>query len=326
MLVIAALVLAQVAPVALGAAAGSGGRPAECAPLAAPTAGNVWERAKYPILRRYCDLLASGAAKLASGSRPDEAREAIARADEASRVLPDRAAPAILRGRALVARGEFREAVTEMEGASARDPHALDDPAALFAWARALGRVGREADAEVAFRALLPRAGGLAPAERGKAEIEAALLAQARGAAGLDEAIALFRQARRDAQDALQAVAAMALSLALDRAGEREESRVSRAGEPGKQDPREPFKDLQTREVLADAAALPESDALVAFALGDRDPTAAREAWSRYLAGPAGKGAWAEHARAASRGQSAPLSRVADGPSATNGRKGGKER
>ena len=115
-----------------------------------------------------------------------------------------------------------------MEAASAADPHALDEPAALFAWGRALGRVGRVADARGGVpESLLPRASALPPAERGRAEIEAALLAEARGPAGLDEAIALFRQARRDAQDSLQTVAGLALALALDRAGEREESRVA---------------------------------------------------------------------------------------------------
>jgi len=287
----ATLVLAQVT-----SGPAPGGRPAECAPLAATTASNAWERTKYPALRHYCDLLASGAAKLSASPSPEEAREAIANAAEAARLSPARAAPAILRGRALVALGQFREAVETIEAASARDPHALEDPAALFAWGRALGRVGRGADAEDAFRALLPRAAGLAPAERGKAEIEAGFLAQARGGAGVDQAIALFRQARRDGQDALQVVAALALALALDRAGERDEARVQ---DGTRQDPRDILKDAAAHETLADVAALPEADALVAFALRDRDPSAAREAWVRYLAGTGGKGAWAEHARAA---------------------------
>lgn len=278
----------------------SGARPAECAPLAASSAANVWERAKYPVLRHYCDLLAGGAAKLASAPTPEESREAIASAEEASRILPEHAAPAVLRGRALVSLGQYREAVATFEEATARDPHALDDPAALFAWGRALGRVGRAADAEEAFRALLPRAAGLSPAERGRAELEAAFLAEARGVAGLDQAVALFRQARRDAQDSLQVVASIALALALDRAGEREESRA--ADPAGKQDPRVAMKDLTVRDVLLDVGALPETDAMVAFALRDRDPAGAREAWAKYLAGPTGAGVWGDHARATASG------------------------
>ncbi len=293
MLVVVALVLAQVA------AASQAARPPECAPLASTTASNVWERAKYPVLRRYCDLLSNGAAKLASGAGSEDAREALHAADEASRTLSGHAAPAVLRGRALVALAQFREAVTAMEEASAMDPHALDDPAGLLAWGRALGRVGRTADAEAAYLSLLPRAAALPPAERGKGELEAGLLAQPRGAGGLAQAIALFRQAQRDAQDSLQVVAALALSLALDRAGEREESRVLEAG---RRDPREALHDDRARDALADVDVLAEADALVAFALEDRDAAAAREAWARYLAGPGGKGPWADHARASGHG------------------------
>jgi tetratricopeptide (TPR) repeat protein len=273
--------------------------PTECAPLVSPTSTNVWERAKYSSLRRYCDLLSSGAAKLTSGSGAAEANEAIASADEASRALPGHVAPAVLRGRALAALGRWREAVDAIEGASQKDPHALDDAAALFAWARALGRVGRAADAERAFHVLLPRASELSPADRGRVEIEAAFLAEAHGARVLDEAIALFRQASRDAQDALLNVAAMGLSLALDRAGEREESRLSLAG-PGsvKRDPREVLSDSRAKETLADIGAEGEGDALAAFALADRDAAVARELWTRYLAGKGGAGPWADHARA----------------------------
>ena len=296
MLLAATLVIAQV-----GSAAWSGARPAECAPLSAPAASNVWERAKYARLRRYCDLLAGGAAKLAS-AEPGEAREAIANANEAARALPGHAAPGVLRGRALVALGQFQEGVAAIEEAVQLEPHALGDPAALLAWSRALGRVGRMADAAAAFRALLPHASALSPAERGKAEIEAAFLAQARGPDGLDEAISLFRQARRDAQDSLQALAGLALSLALDRAGEREESRVGLA-EAAKQDPRETVAEPRAREALADVGALAEGDALVAFAIAARDAAAAHELWSSYLAGSAGKGPWAEHARTVVRGR-----------------------
>ncbi|HEY2512487.1 MAG TPA: hypothetical protein VGI39_16585, partial [Polyangiaceae bacterium] len=162
---------------------------------------------------------------------------------------------------------------------------------------RTLARAGRRDDAEAAYRALLPRASSLSPAERGRAEVEAGLLAEARGAAGLDEAIAVLRQARRDAQDALQSVAAYALALALDRAGEREESRVVLGGEARK-DPHALVQDAQTQEALADAASSAEGDALEALACERSDPAQARAAWTKYLAGPGGQGPWADHARA----------------------------
>jgi tetratricopeptide (TPR) repeat protein len=304
MLVALALLLGQTA-----FPAWSGPRPTECAPLAGAMASNVWERAKYPALRKYCDLLASGAAKLASGASADEAHEAIAKAEEAAQTLPGHAAPTVLRGRALAALGQWRDAAAAMDEASALDPHALDDPAALFAWGRALGRSGRAGDAETAFHALLPRASSLSPAERGKAEIEAAFLAEARGAPGLGDAIALFRQASHDAQDSLQALAVLALPLALDRGGEREEAHAILGD--AKRDADLVLGDAQVQDALTDVGALGESDALAAFALEDRDAPHARALWAKYLAGAGGKGIWRDHARASAGG--APVKRQAGG-------------
>src|SRR5690349_15749949 len=118
--------------------AGAAGRPLECAALDAGGVGNVWERAKAPETRRYCDLLASGAAKLAGGA--GGAREALAIADEAEHVAPGHAAPSVLRGRALSRLGLWADALAALERARDRDPRALDDPPALLAWARVLAR------------------------------------------------------------------------------------------------------------------------------------------------------------------------------------------
>ncbi len=279
------------------AQAATGARPSECAPLETQQASNVWERAKSPALRHYCDLLAGGAAKLAAGGGIDDAREALALADEASAAFPDRAAPNVLRGRALARLGRWSEASKALALARSRDDRALDDPAALFAWGRALGRAGQTADAEAAFRALLPRAASLPLADRGAAEIEAALLAQTRGPSGLDAAIAMLRQARREAQDAMQSMVAMALALALDRADQRDESRLVLAS-IAHGDPRAVLADAHVREVLSDVNAVAEADALIAVALDASEPAAAHDAWARYVAGPGGKGPWGDHARA----------------------------
>jgi tetratricopeptide (TPR) repeat protein len=288
---VALLVLAQV-----GAATGA--RPEECAPLVSASATNVWERAKHASLQRYCDRLATAAAKLAAGAGPIEAHEAIVAADEAHKTLPGRAAPAVLRGRAQAALGEWRDAEASMEEALGIDPHAVDDPEALFARARALGRIGRAGEAQAALRSILPRASDLPPAERGRVEIEAALLAEASGPAGLDEAIAALRQATRDAQDALLNLAQLALPLALDRAGEREESRLAAtSGAMQKRDPLVVLADARVMETLADVGAEAEGSAIAAFALSERDPAGARALWTKYLAGAGGKGPWAEHAQ-----------------------------
>ncbi len=296
MLVAFAIVTAQLASAA--SAAWSGARPTECAPLASPSASNVWERAKHAPLQRYCDRLASGAARLASGGGVLDAQAALASADDADHAVPGHAAPDVLRGRALVALGEWARAEAAMDSAAQKDPGAMSEPAALLARARALARMGRTADAEAALQTLLPRAADLPPAERGRAELEAGFLAEVRGPAGLDDAIAHFRQATRDAQDSLLQVAALALPLALDRAGEHEESRLAPGAGTLRRDPREVVADARVAEALADVGTPFEADALAAFALAEKDPAGARDLWTKFVAGAGGKGPWADHARA----------------------------
>ena len=82
------------------------GRPPECATPMAGATVNVWERAKSPELRRYCDLVASAASKLAGTAAMAQA--ALAAAREAEGVLPGHAAPRVLEGRALAALGKPR--------------------------------------------------------------------------------------------------------------------------------------------------------------------------------------------------------------------------
>ena len=74
-------------PVVLLLATWSASRPPECV----EAGSNVWERAKSPVIRSYCDTLASGTAKL-GGTLP-AVRDAIVLADDAERLLPGRAAP-----------------------------------------------------------------------------------------------------------------------------------------------------------------------------------------------------------------------------------------
>ena len=146
------VVLAQ-----LAAGPWSSGRPPECA-AAIGHAANVWERAKSPELGRYCDLVASASSKLAGSTAMAQA--ALEAARQANGVLPGRAAPLALQGRALAALGKIGEAYASLRDAEARDARVLDDPPALLAWARVLARTGHTDDAARAYRALLPRAAG----------------------------------------------------------------------------------------------------------------------------------------------------------------------
>jgi tetratricopeptide (TPR) repeat protein len=258
-------------------------------------AANKWERAKEPNLQTYCSLLASGTAKLVNAGALVKDVPAIA--DEAGKLMPGRAAPSVLKGRALLRLGKPAEALKALEEARSRDDRALDDPVALLAWARANARTGHVDEAAQAYRAALPRTSALAAPERSAAAFEAGMIVMAQGPKAIDDAVAMLRQARREAQDALQIGAVVALALALDRAGQREEGRAVLA-ERVAGGARPTLKDPRVLDALADAGVAQEGDALAATALEASDPAAAREPWKRYLDGPGGKGPWGDHARA----------------------------
>lgn len=269
-------------------------RPAECGLSDGVKAANLWERAKEPQLRRYCDLLASGTAKLVNAGVL--VKEVPQIADEADRLLPGRAAPLVLKGRAFLRLDKPKEALSALEEANKRDDRALDDPVALLAWARANARTGKLDEAARAYRAALPRTSALSAQERSSASFEAGLTVMAQGKPGIDDAVAMFRQARRDAQDAMQIASVVGLALALDRAGLREEARAVLA-ERVRGDAKPMLSDARVTESLADAGVPHEADALLATALEAVDASASREGWQRYLAGAGGKGPWADHAR-----------------------------
>jgi tetratricopeptide (TPR) repeat protein len=163
-------------------------------------AANKWERAKEPNLQSYCTLLASGTAKLVNGS--PLAKDVPQIADQADKLLPGRAAPSVLKGRALLRLGKATDALAALKEARTRDDRALDDPVALLAWARANARTGHFEEAAAAYRAALPRTSALSAPERSAASFEAGMIVMAQGPKGVDDAVAMLRQARREAQDA----------------------------------------------------------------------------------------------------------------------------
>lgn len=292
MIAVVALVLAQAqAPsTAFGAS-----RPPECGDPSGGRTNNLWESAKEPQLRRWCDLVAMGTAKLVG--QGTLAKDVLDVADEAEKLRPGRPAPSVLRGRALLRLGREKEALAALEQARSRDERALDDPVTLLAWARANARTGHADAATRAYRAALPRASALSAQERSAASFEAGLAVMAQGQAQVDDAVAMFRQARRDAQDAMQVASVVALALALDRAGQREEARAV-LGERVRSDVRPLLADPRVTTALADAGATAEAPALAAMALeAAGDAAAARDAWRQYLEGAGGRGPWAEHAR-----------------------------
>lgn len=252
--------------------------------------GNVWERAKSPALRRYCDLLASASSKLA-GTNP-AASAALDAAHEAEAVLPGTAAVRVVEGRALAALGRLPEALAAFEDARARDARAFDEPVALLALARVLSASGRTADASHEYRALLPMTSAMPVADRTAIATEAGLVAMQLGPASIDEAAADLREALRTAQGDAEKVDVLALALALDRAGQSSEARTLLA-ERSRGDPRTAV----SAWVRSNAASVAPSEAaaLVAFGLEASDAQGARDAWEESLkASPAGP--WAAYA------------------------------
>jgi tetratricopeptide (TPR) repeat protein len=270
-------------------------RPAECGVQEGFKAANKWERAKEPSLQSYCTLLASGTAKLVNGGAL--AREVPAIADDADKLLPGRAAPSVLKGRALLKLGKPADALAALKEARTRDDRALDDPVALLAWARANARTGHFDEAAQAYRAALPRTSALSTAERSTASFEAGMIVMAQGPKAIDDAVAMLRQARREAQDSMQVASVVALALALDRSGQKDEAKAVLA-ERIRSDAKPILADARIADALADAGVGHESDALLATALEVTDPAAARDVWRRYVEGAGGKGPWADHARA----------------------------
>lgn len=270
-------------------------RPVECGMSDGVRAANAWERAKEPNLRRYCDLLASGTAKLVGSGAGVLVKDVPRIADEADRLLPGRASPSVLKGRAFLRMGKAEDALGALSEAKRRDERALDDPVALLAWARANARTGHLAEAAQAYRSALPRTSALPASERSAASFQAGMTVMSQGASGIDDAIAMFRQARRDAQDTMQVAALAGLALALDRSGQRDEAKAVLA-ERARTDAKTLLSDGRVVDALADAGVPSEIDALVAIALESYDPPSAKEAWRRYVDNAAG-GPWSEHGR-----------------------------
>jgi tetratricopeptide (TPR) repeat protein len=277
----------------------SSGRPPECTLSGTQSTSetqsgvyNVWERAKAPQLRRYCDLVAGATSKLAGSTAM--VRAALDLAREAETVVPGHAAPKVLEGRALAALGQRDAALDALREGKARDPGVLDDPTTLLVWARAMAHGGHLDEAVDAYRALLPRAASLPAVDRTSATIEAGLVAMALGPAALDDAIGALREAARDAQDDAEGVAVLALALALDRRGDADEARSLLASR-GHGDPRNLFEGARGKELAATAPW--EVPAIVAFALETTDAAGAHDAWEEYLqANPTGP--WAAQVRA----------------------------
>lgn len=256
-------------------AAASSVRPRECSSRSqSGRTASVWERARTPQRAAFCSAIAEAHARLATD--PAAADAAIARAESA---WPGRAATRVARARLQLARGDARAALTSFDEARAIDPGAVSDPASLHDRARALARGGRSGEALAAYRALVPQSSLLPRGAQAAALVEAGLAAMGGGRADGEqvpvEAVAFLREARAVPASPIVAEAALALALALDRAGDA----AGAAAQLG-----DALRLGVSAERLADLAADPaEALALAALASEGGDRGAAIAAWDRFL-------------------------------------------
>lgn len=291
----------------LAAAAAASGRPREClskSRRALSQGPSVWERARVPTLQKYCDMLSRARAQLSSN--PELSKQA---ALEAEKALPGKAAPRVALGRAALALGDLEAAAKELLAAKKIDPRSVEDPSTMHDLARVLRRTGKREEALTVYRALVPRVDLLSSTElRVSVLLQAAHASMAAqsgepekgGAEGkaadakvspLDEAIAYLREAKQRPPTLLANDVALALVLALDRAGEREaaDAALADAHRTGARVRRSQLDYLSSGD---------EKLALEALVLEGSDRAAAIQSWEAYLATPAGKGPWAAAARA----------------------------
>lgn len=277
-------------------------RPAECrgAPRAAVNA-EVWDRAREPRLRRYCDALGRGYARL--GRSP---ADALAAASLAERILPGRAATLVLRARASLALKSPDTAWQAFSKATSVSRRSLEAPAALHDFGRAALATGHYAEALAAYRQLAPRTGlfdDLATKQR--VYVETAALVMHTGPDNLNEAIGYLVEARRlETVSPLDDFVRAALALALDRQGRSEEAAGVLAEASG------PLR----LERFANKAHLPELppgelSAMIALSSMRADPASAAAAWREFLQAQPNS-AFRQHARDKLAQLTAPRSRA----------------
>lgn len=278
----------------LATAANASGRPRECSGTAKGSRRSdrltIWDAAREPQLKRYCDLIARAQARLEQS--PAAARDAAAVAD---RILPDHAAPWVVIGRANVVLRRWDDALTAFERARKLDPRSVEEPAALHDLAVAQRQAGKLPDAIETYRVLVPRL-ALVPGVRDRASIllEAAALVSTLGNDGLREAVSLLTEARAQPASPLDADVLAMLALTLDRTGAVEQaSEVTRMlSARGLQLP-VPEGESGSYAYLADPN---DGVAMYALSIERQEPKKAVEWWERFVSRTKSD-RWRDHAR-----------------------------
>jgi hypothetical protein len=306
----ASLLLTLTLPSEVPAAAAASPRPALCR-AETGSRSSLWARARPIEVERFCTTLARSFARLERAPA-----EALELAREATAMFPSETLGPLLEGRALLRLGRTGEAWQRLAPLVAGGAQALDDAASLHDVARAALLTGALEDAQRLYRLLMPRSVVLGSARiRRTATIEAAALALARGPADLEEALGYLAEARASPAAGDRDLVLGLLALTLDRAGRREQSRAVAREASGPYELEELLsRTEQARVASGESGAEPSGSALargrpllpdgeihavIAILAEGRDPASRRAHLTAFLASPAGKGAWAEHARRA---------------------------
>jgi hypothetical protein len=314
-LVFSSLILAALSlPSEASAAAAASPRPLVCRAESDRTS-SLWARARPVEVERFCVLVARGLSRLERSPA-----EALELAREAVRIAPRETLGALLEGRALLRLGHAREAWQRLSPLVLASAPALDDASSLYDVARAALLAGALDDAERLYRLLMPRSVVLGSAAvRRAATIEAGTLALARGPATLEEGLGYLTEARASAAAGDRDLVLGLFALALDRAGRREQARAVAREASGPFDleglmtpadrarvaaPELPVTESAVAPLARGRVILPEGEihAVIAVLAEGRDASLRRAHLVAFLASPAGKGPWAEHARRALEG------------------------
>ncbi len=226
-----------------------------------------------------------------------EPKAALESADAAHALEPGRAAPLIVRARALLRLGRVEKSLGAFTAASALDRHSVNSPLVLWDLATAQRRAGNLGEARASYRRLVPLATLLPRAEdRVTVLLEAAHTTMAsEGAAEtgpprFEETLEYLRQAMQEARGSSRLDAALSLALALDRAGQRERADAL-LGEA---------KSAATwvRRTAASYVANPkDAVALAALSLENTAPREALAAYEKFLAAPPSQDAFVKSAK-----------------------------
>jgi tetratricopeptide (TPR) repeat protein len=272
----------------------------ECAalPKFSGQTGNLWESAKHPGLTTHCNDVWEGVSKFRE-ARYLDAIDWAKRADDAA---PGTAGGWVVRGSAYARWGKPAEAAEAFEKAKSIHARALDDAETLDDYGGVLVKLGRFDDARKIYRALLPRVSGtqglcgaLSVCDAaGRAYLAAGVLAMDEGPKGLDEAVAILREARARAElgGDVRRVATLMLALALDRRGDVDQGKELAAEAAKLGIPSDAPADVSVR--LSSPA---EITAARALGYESSDPSSALAAWKAYLANGGDKRPFADHAK-----------------------------